>query len=729
MGNLRKLQVTFGSVCCFMLVLLSIAAPIAGQEPRVTITVQLMQGMEYLSDANVFGAFKEQHPHIKLHILYADPRETYQPQGGISLDEHLAGVERYSASADVLLTRINTPFLPEISVEAIYGRYYLDLNPVILADGTFNTEEFKPAIWSAVSWDGGVWMLPAAMHIDTIIYHPQAFAEAGLAEPTPSWGVEEYMRMIEALTLRDADGKAIQPGFIGFNRGEYALLYSLLGVPLLNTSTFPNTPQLDRADVIALADKWAALYRSGAVYTPEYDYGEFEVGAVPLTVDTLLETAVSAYDAQAVLLPGGRAGMRVIGFAISGKTQHPDATYEVLKFLAGDKRIVDAVKTTMFAVDVARLRFPEVDAVEDAPYNITSLDEENKVLLQEAVQNAIHYPELRFFDYFVTALWDMKPTQTSSRNVLQDAQIRVTSALEQASNRGGQFTGVVPTPVPLAVSSPGEVVLKFRVGTPFNPSNPSAWDAFLQQFTADDPEVVQVILEHQEANPRTTAALVDCFYLPYNAVSVLDPSTILSLDALMSADPGFNPDDLLGTIRTQLQLGDRIMAFPIDIRPLALWYDAGYFAEYDIPAPSPDWTTAAFVDTLQRLTYVDSSPALGSMQPGTSLLMLIAAYGGLPLDYRTSPPTVDFTNGQYTEAIQQVLELIKSGSVRYSPLTSLRGGPAAGDEPLLVADFDIMWMPDAAYLPLAFPTGTQFAPTAFTLGTAYISAQSPHPEA
>jgi hypothetical protein len=53
--------------------------------------------------------------------------------------------------------------------------------------------------------------------------------------------------------------------------------------------------------------------------------------------------------------------------------------------------------------------------------------------------------------------------------------------------------------------------------------------------------------------------------------------------------------------------------------------------------------------------------------------MLIAAYGGLPFDYRTDPPTLNFTDPATVEAIRQVLDLAKADLIQYETLTMNTG--------------------------------------------------------
>src|SRR6185369_7116430 len=95
-----------------------------------------------------------------------------------------------------------------------------------------------------------------------------------------------------------------------------------------------------------------------------------------------------------------------------------------------------------------------------------------------------------------------------------------------------------------------------------------------------------------------------------------------------------------------------------------------------VPEPQNGWTVDEFSDALQRLKLDPSYPApfLPNQGGGTHLLILMAAYGGLPLDYRTDPVTANFTDPTNVDAIRQVLDLAKNGYIKYEKLGSFGGG-------------------------------------------------------
>src|SRR5258707_815018 len=70
----------------------------------------------------------------------------------------------------------------------------------------------------------------------------------------------------------------------------------------------------------------------------------------------------------------------------------------------------------------------------------------------------------------------------------------------------------------------------------------------------------------------------------------------------------------------------------------------------------------------------DPVPFMAPNTAGSRLLIFIAAYGGLPLDYRTNPPTIDFTSQANVDAIRQVLDLARNGYINYSALSNLDFG-------------------------------------------------------
>jgi hypothetical protein len=243
----------------------------------------------------------------------------------------------------------------------------------------------------------------------------------------------------------------------------------------------------------------------------------------------------------------------------------------------------------------------------------------------------------------------------------------------------------------------------------------------------------------------TLAEQYDCFILSSNQVAGNDVSSLLNLDPLMDTDYTFDRNDLVGNILSQLQQDNKTWALPIAISPQMLSYDREIFAQAGVPEPIGGWTVEQFVDALQMLyAYSDETAPFVPMDPsGSYLMMLIAAFGGLPIDYRTSPPTLNFTDPTTVDAIRQVLDLITSGYIEYTDTSGQQVITIGGDTQYpITTDFLNIFnfgppgagSPDGATTEdttssISYPQGSQFGVISYEITTGYISANAQNPEA
>jgi ABC-type glycerol-3-phosphate transport system substrate-binding protein len=123
--------------------------------------------------------------------------------------------------------------------------------------------------------------------------------------------------------------------------------------------------------------------------------------------------------------------------------------------------------------------------------------------------------------------------------------------------------------------------------------------------------------------------------------------------------------------------------------------------------------------------------------------MLIAVFGGLPLDYRTDPATVNFTDPATVDAIRQVLDLAADGYIHYTALSgsagfmvSIGGETTSAITTNTLNQFRRFGPPDApdaiaqdSMVMTPYPQGSQFNAVAYEITTGYISATTQNPEA
>jgi ABC-type glycerol-3-phosphate transport system substrate-binding protein len=285
----------------------------------------------------------------------------------------------------------------------------------------------------------------------------------------------------------------------------------------------------------------------------------------------------------------------------------------------------------------------------------------------------------------------------------------------------------------------GKIALKFDIVSNGPDANKDKWDKVIQDFTASDPQVGLVKMKTLFETADEAAAKSDCFYLSTNAVPMMTGNTLLNLDPFLNADPSFDKNDLVGNVLASVQRDNKTYALPITIEPLILKYDSAKFSAANLPEPSNDWTVESFADALKALkpTSEGHGPFVDADSNGTYLLLLVADYGGLPVDYRTNPPTINFTDPATVTAIQQALDLAKNGYIGYNALGSLTSNfQNSPDNTTAIYPVSLNGFPGRKIAPgttpdkpVLFPMGHQFTGLAYTLGTAYISTQTQNPEA
>ncbi|MBZ0283338.1 MAG: extracellular solute-binding protein [Anaerolineae bacterium] len=714
--------------------LLAPAAMLVAQDNSIILTLAIPP---YLSDAftdEVFAEFEAENPGVKV-VLAESGDEAYYTPAIYNIEEHLTGAEKYVATADVLYVNSYN-----FSVEATRAGLFLDLAPLASVDSTLNEDDFIPSVWQSFQWDGGIWALPVSASVQVLAYKPARFDEAGLAYPSESWTFEDFANAVRALSQTDSSGEVTLPGFFSFSDNK--LLYrAFIGQALYDNSTIPNAPLLNQAAVEDFIAIWSELDNEG-VMGRNLDFSGFDYNELPMRIDqsyVLSNPTSSPEDQWAVsLLPGGVAGLAIESFAVSGGTQYPEQSYALAKFLTGNVDIVNR----FFSDSPARQSLIGAESDNDLGA-FRNLTPEQESFIQDAIANAVPISELRFYDYVGQAIDRVVNEDVDPQAALQEVETAAVENLQTAADRRGVTAVYVSTPVPTPVLSGDEVAINFGYTAFISPiPNREAWDTVINDFVANDPQVGQVVFDSGFGSTLTDLSeRYDCYYLPYNAVqSEDDLSPILSLDPFTSADATFDPNDLVGGALAQVQRNNQLWALPIVIQPQVLRYNSALFEETGVPLPEDGWSIDEFNDALRQLKLDpdDAEPFAPNDSGGTHLFILMAAYGGIPLDYRTEPITANFTDTATVDAIRQVLDLAKDGYIKYTELGNFSGGGGSfGDTAIYGQVLSLLSFYNTVpsgegenpFLMTTYPTGNQFTGAAYDIGTAYISANSPAPEA
>jgi len=275
----------------------------------------------------------------------------------------------------------------------------------------------------------------------------------------------------------------------------------------------------------------------------------------------------------------------------------------------------------------------------------------------------------------------MVNTSISATEALIQADLTVRNDLQIAELRLNEPFIVESNNVPDLNAN--EIVLNFGVLTSIMPMpNQSDWEDLGEAFVADDPEVGHISINSGN-HPVNTLQENDCLYSPSNPINILrDSGLLLSLDPLIDIDANFVADEIIGDAMGQLQQDNQTWGLPVGLSPAVMWYNETTLSNLGIAPQNTTWSITDF-DALLRSV---ESPALLPMELGnTPWLMLMAAYGGLPIDYRTTPPTINFTDANTISVAQLVLDLGKNGEIVYRPLSQFTMGGAPAGDPNTVA--------------------------------------------
>jgi ABC-type glycerol-3-phosphate transport system substrate-binding protein len=721
----------------FVVLLALLTAPIAAlrAQDTVTITLGLPQFVETIITPELIAQFEAENPDIKVQTVAGNFPDFPSPTTDVA--KHFEAIEKYMSAADVNFMGSNN-----LSPEAAEAGYFLDLSPLTATDSELNPDDFFPDVWQSVQWDGKVWMIPVSTDVVSLAYTKEAFDKAGIAYPTGAWTVDDLDTAARALAEKDASGKVTKPALVMFGDYTGLLIRSLLGESLYDSSVTPNAPLFSNPALEPILTTLAKLQQDGVISAtfsgntaevPMRITGSFGLSGL-LTGET--------NPPGASLLPGGKAGINAQGFVISSGTLYPEAAYKLVKFLS----LSPSVANNFLSASPARQSLAGVEPPppsDDAGAAIAAIrpnSPEALAMISEALNNGLPASEDRYGAYITQALGKMIRDNLDARTALQNAEILAVANQKAAAEKHTNLIVNVATPIPQTVLGDGEVSLKFGMLSIVSPMpNRDLWDQVIQDFVASDPQVGEIKFDTGINQPEQSAQKFDCFYLPLNYVPQIDPTTILNLDPFMDADPTFDRNDVINGVLPQVQRDDKTWALPIVIQPDGIKYNAEAFQKAGIPTPENGWTISEFTDALKTLKAAnpDKAPFEAQGVGGTYLLLLTAAYGGLPIDYRTTPPTFNFTDPNSITALQQVLDLAKEGYIKYGELAGnglasfISGGAERADiytESLSGFGFGPAAGENDPYRLTSYPTGSSYNGATYSIGTAYVSATSQNPE-
>jgi ABC-type glycerol-3-phosphate transport system substrate-binding protein len=733
------MKLRFTALFVFSLLITIGLVPIQAQE-TVTISVAIP---EFLIDGfpdEAIAGFEAQHPNIRINVKPAQQNPSFSPQQDVQ--SYLDDMEAYASEADVLL--VSSP--GQITTEVTRAGILLDLSPLIFSDANFNIDDFYFQAWQSFQWDGAIWGVPMVADVIGIAYRPEIFDQNNLPYPDSWFSVADVDLALRELTSYDDEGNVQTPAMIDLSNSLDMIFYSLSGGQrVVDDLQFPSAPDFSNPVFEELIQFWADLRTDGI--TPAFGGGFQFLEDAPVILVPALFTSAGGFGLEGfevTTLPGGFIGLSTNGLAVSSGTQYPQEAYEFVKYVSQDPQLSNAF---LGIIPARRSLFGAGEGDEGAIASLFNPSPEILDLVTQYIDFAIAPPDLRYGAYLELAVAKVADDGIDPATALQEVEVDILDRLAIADERGQDMSIIVATPPPDIIVNEGEISLEFGVsGFTQNIPNEEAWNTAIDDFVSFNPDVVNINLTGAtffSGNSLTDMAeQYDCFYTTGNVVQSGDVSLLLNITPLIASDPSLDPSDFVNGILNQASRDGQIYGLPIDVQPQSMVYDTNLINQGGAFPPYSGWTVTDFENILRTLKIDPEDPAPFSPQDfggGAYLNNLITAYGGIPIDYRTQPITIDFTSPATVDAIRQVLDLAKEGYINYEQLASFGPGGAFGgsDDPFALytqvlnaftAGFGDGGEDDAnannPQVPIPFPIGTQFSAVNYDMGGLYVSANT-----
>lgn len=717
---------------------LIIVLPAAAQSAGQVITISGPPWIAYELGADDF--FREFEEQTGADVVFIEENESaFQLQSAAyNPDEYFDTMLAYASSADVLFA--SSYYL---TPDATIAGYFLNLSPLVESDPSFDMSDFYTGALDAYRWDRGLWAIPISMNMTFVVYQPDAFDAAGVSYPNENWTLDDYANAGRALTEYNSDGSVARPGMITGIRTA-TLMRAFLGQNFSDGSQSPAPPSLENPDLAALMERWQELRDEKLVENYEFQ-GDYN--AIPLQFggQWMLDENNGGPEMpewSAAMLPGGQIDLSTDGFAVSAGTQNPELAYRLALYTAEKL-------ASRFGGDPARRSISTSNEFYTPAYS-----DEDVAFLERARNNGLNGEAMRYSDYVDKALGMLSEDQTDAMTALQDVQQEALDVFNMAQEHANSdFVEVMPPPVGPELAE-GEIALVFQADLYIQPlPNRDQWDAVLEQFADSHPGVGYVDFNTVNYGPEQNVP--DCGYRAWNPLDDpnFDLSQLLSLDPFMDTDPDFDSNDFIGNTLASVQRDGRTYGYPITVEPEVLMINKERFQDAGVPIPNGTWTVDEFLRALDDLSFSAEEDESVLLIGGNNMqyLMLMASLGGLPLDFRQNPPTYNFTDPDTVAAVQQVLDLAKSGVIQYYPLTEQYrqsgggGGGAVGpiSMPMIMTGridpYSSMQGPfgmpgndedyENPFRFVSWPEGNRYTPIIYSVGSGYITADSRAPEA
>jgi ABC-type glycerol-3-phosphate transport system substrate-binding protein len=562
------------------------------------------------------------------------------------------------------------------------SRFFRDLRPLYEADPTFQPRDFWPGILSACEDSyGNMIGLPLNANITGIFYDEAAFDAARLPHPKPGWTWDDFQKAVS--TLANKKGSDIQYGFY-----DQSYLYGSIIAPFVNAHLIQRGGEVDASELLKEIQWYIDLVKAGAMsglkepdemgmdWEQRMKLFENEATRPIMWSDSLISHLPTSTGIMDGSNPFSGTAIETFGFApmpvaavgsfnntsmswvecaaVSAGSAHPRAAWAWLNFLSKQSLVQD--RSQVWELN----RVPARPSVADANGYWDLLPE--KVV--PAVRFSLEHSSF-IFSYF-DAFGDV--------NLALAKTLAGKADFEQALNEWLAVKPETPEVVidnsPIIVATPqpplpeGTSVVKYYMGA-YSMEELEALKSLAEQFNQRlTDKQFQMITEFNSRPDEDwyagMAREFDCFMSNSPYWEYMDPSYLLNLNSLMSAEPASFTNDFSPDLLNKYRHEGELYGLPATSQVQMMAYNADLLTRRGLPLPKIDWTFEDFVQLAAAAASTDDSdPSYGYMYSPYEEFFFIGR--GLKwADFNITPPVVYFDQPEMLSHLRWIASLVEN---------------------------------------------------------------------
>jgi len=305
------------------LVMVLLAIVTSAENAQIELIYTMWAGAGQLPTMEaVLADFEDEHPNVKVKVIL--------PSG----DYHEKLTVMFAGGSPPDVFWINEPF-----VRFHKAGWLMDLTSFIESDPDVSLDNYFELATRFYVVDGRTWALPKDLNCDVIYYNRSMFAESGLVA-SPRWDWAQFQHVLRKLNRYDAEGK-LQQASMSWPTGKvFAFIWQNGGdiyEPAFNKIVINSANAIEAIDFLMnLRDQH--LVPSSAEMGSFPGFANPNVGMYIAARWGRIHYGRTDIDWDVLPLPRQKTrgtNLWVGAAAISPTTKHPEAAWELLKWITG----------------------------------------------------------------------------------------------------------------------------------------------------------------------------------------------------------------------------------------------------------------------------------------------------------------------------------------------------------------------------------------------------------